>query len=256
MLPFEALVIAYLAFFVLAAPFARAARRKQVRTALGAASMAGAVYIVASAFPLDARLWLPFLYIAIGYWIPVGLVPSTRGGAFEAWLRRTDQVVRDQVGNLPRWLTAWLELGYLACFPVVLIAFVVVWTAGSRGDVARYWLAVLTSGYTCYITLPWLVSRPPRLVDGDAADVALTTFGRLNRFVLGHVSHSLNTFPSGHVAVSVAAAMAAGKVWPVSGVVLGAVAVAVALGAVAGRYHYFADVVVGAGVGAAASLPH
>jgi hypothetical protein len=254
MLPFEALVIGYLAFFVVAAPFARAARRKQVRTALGAALLAVAVYMVASVFPLEVRLWLPFLYIPLGYWIPVALVPSTRGGAFEAWLRRTDQAVRDEIGITPRWLTAWLELGYLACFPAVPIAFAVVWTAGSHGDVARYWLAVLTSGYACYITLPWLVSRPPRLVDGDAAGVALTTLGSLNRFVLGRVSHSLNTFPSGHVAVTVAAAIVAGKIWPASGVVLGAVAAAVALGAFAGRYHYFADVVLGAGVGAAASL--
>jgi membrane-associated phospholipid phosphatase len=257
-LPFEILVIGYLIFFALAAPFARVARRKQVGTALAAASVAVTVYIVAHALPLEARLWLPFLYIAVGYWIPVALVPPARGGAFESWLRRTDETARETIGRMPRWLTALLELGYLACFPLVLITFVVVWTAGSRADVAHYWLAVLASGYACYITLPWLVSRPPRLVeggvDGGAADIAVSTIARLNRFVLGRVSHSLNTFPSGHVAVSVAAAMAAGKVSPALGVIFGAVAAAVALGAVAGRYHYFADVVLGAGVGAAASL--
>ena len=254
LLPFEILVIAYLVFFALAAPFARVARRKQVRTALVAASMAVAVYIVAHTFPLDVRLWLPGVYIALGYWIPVALVPPARGGAFEAWLIRTDEVVRQKVSSMPRWLVAWLELGYLACFPLVLIAFVVVWSTGSRIDVARFWLAVLASGYACYITLPWLVSRPPRLVEGDAADVALSTVTRLNRSVLGRVSHSLNTFPSGHVAVSVAAAMSAGRVSPALGVILGAVAAAVALGAVAGRYHYLADVVLGAGVGVSASL--
>ena len=253
MLPFERLVIGYLAFFVLAAPFARVARRKQVGTAAGAAAAAVAVYIVARTFPIDARLWLAALYVALGYWIPVPLVPPGEGGAFEAWLRRTDEAVRRRVNSVPRWLAVWMELGYLACFPLVGMAFAVVWSAGSREDVARYWLAVLAAGYACYITLPWLVSRPPRLVQGDAVDVALTAVMRLNRRVLGSVGHGLNTFPSGHVAVAVAAAMAAGRVWPAAGVVLGVVAAAVALGAVAGRYHYFVDVVLGAGVGVTAS---
>jgi membrane-associated phospholipid phosphatase len=92
------------------------------------------------------------------------------------------------------------------------------------------------------------------LIDESAADVASTVVTRVNRFVLGRVSHHLNTFPSGHVAVSVAAAISAGRVWPAAGVVLGAVAAAVAVGAVVGRYHYLADAVLGAALGAAASL--
>ena len=32
----------------------------------------------------------------------------------------------------------------------------------ARTDVERFWLSVLLSGYACYVTLPWLVSRPPR----------------------------------------------------------------------------------------------
>ena len=253
MLPFEAFVIAYLIFFVLVAPFTRVAWRKRVATAVGAAAAALAVYVVARALPLEARLLLPFLYIALGYWIPVPLVPPKRDGAFEAWLRRTDDAVRRKMGTVPRWLTSGLELGYLACFPLVPVSFAAVWSAGSYADVAHYWLGVLIAGYACYITLPWLVSRPPRLVNETASDVALPTVTRLNRFVLGHVSHRLNTFPSGHVAVSVAAAIGAGRVWPVAGVVLGAVAAAVAVGAVAGRYHYFVDVILGAGIGLTAS---
>jgi hypothetical protein len=254
MRPFEAVVVAYLAFFAAAAVFARVSARKRVTTALVATSLAVAIYIVARTSPLELRLCLPFVYIAIGYWIPVPLVPRARGGPFELWLRRTDTVFWRQVGCIPRWLALPLELGYFACFPLVPISFAAVWTAGSPADVARYWLGVLVAGYACYITLPWLVSRPPRLIEESAADVALTGVTRFNRFVLGCVSHRLNTFPSGHVAVSVAAALGAASVWPAAGVVLGAVAAAVAVGAVVGRYHYFADVVLGAAVGAAASL--
>jgi membrane-associated phospholipid phosphatase len=254
MRPFEAVVIGYLAFFAVTALFSPVATRTRVAITLSAVSMAAAIYIVARAFPLEVRLWLPFLYIAIGYWIPVPLVPPARGGAFEAWLRHTDMAVRRTVNRVPRWLASGLELGYLACFPLVPVSFATVWTAGGPADVARYWLGVLVAGYSCYITLPWLVSRPPRLLEASVADVALTDVTRLNRFVLERVSHRLNTFPSGHVAVSVAAALGAAKVWPAAGVMLGVVAAAVAVGAVVGHYHYFADVVLGAVVGVAASF--
>ena len=254
MQPFEAVVIVYLTFFAIAAPFARVAPLKRVAAAIGAAAMATGVYVVTQVLPIEIRLWLPFLYIAIGYWIPVPLVPSTTGGTFEAWLRRTDAALRRRVSRLPRWPAWGLELGYLACFPLVPVSFAVVSIAGSPDDVARYWLGVLLAGYACYITLPWLVSRPPRLLEESVADVPLGGITRLNRFVLGHVSHRLNTFPSGHVAVSVAAAIGAGHTSPLAGVVFGAVAAAVAVGAVAGRYHYLLDVVVGAAIGAAVSL--
>jgi hypothetical protein len=254
MQPFEAVVIAYLAFFAVAAHFARVTARTRIVTAFVATSMAIAIYIVVRTLPLELRLCVPFLYIAIGYWIPVPLVPPVHGRRFESWLGRTDAVFWRKVSYIPRSLTSALELGYLACFPLVPISFAAVWTAGSPADVARFWLGVLVAGYACYITLPWLVSRPPRLMEAGVVDVAVTNVTRFNRFVLGYVSHRLNTFPSGHVAVSVAAAIGAAKVWPAAGVVLGIVATAVAVGAVVGRYHYFADVVLGGAVGVAASF--
>jgi membrane-associated phospholipid phosphatase len=125
--------------------------------------------------------------------------------------------------------------------------------AGSKEDVARFWMAVLLAGYGCYITLPWLVSRPPRLLEGAPAPAEPSNVSRANVFVLGRVSHHLNTFPSGHVAVTMAAAFAAGAVAPVPGLVLGVFATGVALGAVAGRYHYVIDVMIGVVLGIAAS---
>lgn len=222
-----------------------------MRTATTAASLSSAVFIAARTLPMGARLWLPFAYIALGYWIPVLLVPHGRNDAFEAWLARTDGAVRRVVIAPPRWLGHVLELGYLACFPLLPVAFAVVSIAGSEGDVARFWLAVLAAGYVCYGTLPWVVTRPPRLLERDVPQVEPTPFSRANVFVLERVSHLFNTFPSGHVAVSVAAAVCAGDVSPAAGVALGVVAAAVAIGAVAGRYHYTADVVLGAALGIA-----
>jgi hypothetical protein len=253
MLPFERLVVVYLAFFALAAPFARVDRTRRTRTALAALSLAALVFSASRLLPIAARLWLPFLYIPIGYWIPVPLVPSQRGGAFEAWLIRTDGALRGAVNAMPRWLANSVEIGYLFCFPLIPIAFAVVWTAGSLAEIARFWTAVLVAACACYVTLPWLVSRPPRFIDNRPADVVQTAVSRANVFVLGRVSHHLNTFPSGHVAVSVAAALAAGRVVPLAGVVLGVIAVGVALGAVTGRYHFAVDAALGLGVGVIAS---
>ncbi len=146
-----------------------------------------------------------------------------------------------------------MELGYLTCFPVVPAAFAAVWYVGSQADVAWLGTASVTAGYACYITLPWLVSRPPRLIERRVEGVEPSSIARANVRLLSRVSHQLNTFPSGHVAVSVAAAITVGTVWPTAGLVFGAVAVAVATGAVAGRYHFAADVVAGAVVGVIAT---
>jgi membrane-associated phospholipid phosphatase len=55
----------------------------------------------------------------------------------------------------------------------------------------------------------------------------------------------LNTFPSGHVAVAAAAAVAAGSVSTQAGIALAAVVGAITVGAAAGGYHYVIDVILG-----------
>jgi membrane-associated phospholipid phosphatase len=70
--------------------------------------------------------------------------------------------------------------------------------------------------------------------------------------MLGRVSHELNTFPSGHVAVSCAAAAMVGTVSPAAALVIGVIAVVIAVGAIAGHYHYVVDVALGFAVAAVA----
>ena len=86
-------------------------------------------------------------------------------GRFESWLVRSDERCRIFAISL-RVGGSILELSYLLCYVLVPVAFVFVWANGTA-DVDRFWTAVLLSGFLCYGSLPWLVSRPPRTLTGD-----------------------------------------------------------------------------------------
>jgi protein-L-isoaspartate(D-aspartate) O-methyltransferase len=155
----------------------------------------------------------------------------------------------------PPWLVTIGEICYLLCYPLVPAAFLVVWIGGVPEDVDRFWSGVLASGFACYGSLPWLVSRPPRLVEGGtAAGASSSRLAKLNVAMLRRVSHQLNTFPSGHVAVAVSIAFAVLVVSPGAAWLFLALAVGIAFGAVAGRYHYVIDVMAGAIVGLIAGM--
>lgn len=244
---FEWLVLGYAAasaaFTLLAAP-----RVNRLSAVLVALTLLLAVCLVAAFASLQLRLVAPHLYLLAGYWLP-GLMVRGRpmdafSRSFEAWLLRTDAVLRPWLPRLPSGVTWVLELAYLFCYPLVPLALVLVWFRGTVDDMGRLWLLVLSAGYACYATLPWLLSRPPRVVGAAAEEPGGPR--ALNALVLGRFSHQWNTFPSGHVAVSVGAAISVWHVWPGAGLLVGALALAVALGAAAGRYHYVIDV--GAGL--------
>jgi membrane-associated phospholipid phosphatase len=229
-------------------------------------AVAGVIAISRTA-SVFVRVWLPHAYLVVGYWLPALLVGTLTSPAFEAWLAQTDTRFRQYMTPMPRWATHAVELSYLMCYPAVPAAFAVVWTGGNLVDIERFWLSVLAAGFACYGNLPWLPSRPPRLLvdpkDQRHTDIrhrsvanegGSRALGLINAAVLARVSHQWNTFPSGHVAVSVAAAACALTVWWPAGLVLAVVATGIAIGAVAGRYHYVVDVLLGVGVGLVSAL--
>ena len=248
---YEALAAGYfvaLAFAAFVAPALPARRRRAVLASLG---MAATVFAIGHHGSDVVRAWLPHLYLAAGYWVPAFLTTSPpHPTAFESWLRRTDAVLRPSTDGVPSPVVHALEIAYLGCYPLVPAALIAVSVLGGPGDVERFWTAVLLAGYACYASLPWLVSRPPRLVDG--AGRPATRVAALNAAVLGRVSHQLNTFPSGHVAVALACAASVAAVSTSLGAAFGVAAAGVALGAAAGRYHYVIDVMLGVIAGAAA----
>jgi hypothetical protein len=251
MTSFELLAALYFAAFGLIGAAADVPWRRRVFAMLLSIGAAAAIVIVAFRASPEVRAWAPHFYLIAGYWVPGLLAPRlTAATRFERWLAASDRRVRPRLPAVPASLSHLAELAYLLCYPLVPAAFVVVWVLGRDVDVDRFWVAVLAAGYASYATLPWLLSRPPRLA-GDAAAPARFV-GAANAFVLGRVSHQLNTFPSGHVAVSCAAAAALWSVAPAAAFAVGALAAAIAIGAAAGRYHYVADVWLGVVVALAA----
>ena len=260
MLAFEWLVVTYigslgamaLASLVRSRVGRGAKRAGRERLALASAvAVLLVVWAASEAAPTWLRLWLANLYLVCGYWIPALLVPAAASATgitrFEAWLTDSDVVCRSRLPDIPPVARTITEVAYLLCYPLVPIAFLVVWRDGSLADAARFWMTVLLAGFASYASLPWLVSRPPKR-DGAIGD----TTARLNRYVLSRVSHSWTTFPSGHVAVSWAAALAVARVSPRAGACIGVIALGVSVGAAAGRYHYVIDVLVGVIVALAA----
>jgi len=241
MTPFESLAVAY--FLTLLAAASR--RRPSLRSAVYCGGAAALVIVARFSMPWTVRAWLPHALLVLGYWIPAAFVADPNM-AFERWLVDVDARL---IGRIPQFKSELLELAYLLCYPLVPAAFATVYVLGSLVDVERFWLDTLTAGYACYITLPWTAARPPRLLR-TADNGGLPLVAALNRSVLERVSHQLVTFPSGHVAVSLAAAVSVWSVSPFAALLFGGLAVAIAVAAVAGRYHYFVDVLLGVLAGA------
>ena len=242
MSPFERLSVVYFAALALAA-LAMHRRCPRAWLAFGSAAGLVAAIVVASRTAAPVRAWMGHAYLVAGYWIPGLLVAAGEVSRFERWLVEADRAWRPYASAIPRWLAHVCEVAYLLCYPLVPAAFAVVWSRGGDTDISRFWVAVLAAGFACYGPLPWLVSRPPRSLPDARRPVSW--IGRVNTVVLDRVSHRLNTFPSGHVAVSLAAALSVWPVSPVAAILFAAIAVGVAIGAVTGRYHYVPDVLAG-----------
>jgi membrane-associated phospholipid phosphatase len=203
-----------------------------------------------------ARDWLPAPLMLMAYW-QAGqffVQPSPRLQAMledfdRRWLGR---LVESPLRN---WLGSYLEFAYLFCYPVVPLALagLVVAGEGSRAD--EFWSIVLPASYVCYGSVPFFQTLPPRVreehrISGAAPDA----LRGLNLGILRRASIQANTFPSAHVAASLAAALAVLRHVPVAGAVFLWVAASIAAAAVLRRYHFALDILAGMLVALAAFL--
>ncbi len=244
-------------YFVYLAAAALRARLPIGRRAAIVAEAAAAIAIIlwvagfAAGAGLVVRDWAPAAYLLAMYWMPARLVTSSNV-SFEAWLASLDRRWLPNGGTmladrLPRVALEFIELSYLLCYPLIPIGLGILYAAGARAEVDRYWTAVLLAGALSYGPLPRLATHPPRLGHTPALP-HVSKVRALNLVVLHHGSVQWNTFPSGHVATAVAVALAVTAREPVAGAALGIIAASIAAVSLIGRYHYLADIVAGVAV--------
>jgi hypothetical protein len=215
------------------------------RKALSGAAGGGLVLAGSLALPADglANVWLlPPAALLIGYWTS-GLLFVAPMPRAERALARIDEILAiDAIAaRTPRPIAEVLELAYVGVYPLIPIALYLALREGVTAD--RFWTVILLTDYVCFGMLPWIQTRPPRAVGFGTP--WRSTWRTVNLRVVDASSVQVNTFPSGHAAEAVAAALlVSGSPAPVV-VLMVLAAAAISAGAVFGRYHYAADALAG-----------
>ncbi len=240
-------------------------RRRRNVTAIGlgavAVTLIGALAVPRFVPPLAAsviRDWLPAPLLLMVYW---------QAGQFftriDEWAQtRLERLDRSLVTPILRWLShsspgrlalTYFELAYLFCYPLVPFALAALYLLRRGPEADHFWTVVLCSTYACYAMVPFIQTLPPRML-GETRVIPppSTSLRKFNLWILLHASIHANTFPSAHVAASMACALVLLRLSPAIGLIFLWIAISIALGAVLGRYHYAADAIIGTMVALAA----
>jgi hypothetical protein len=244
-LPWQLASLVFFAYVALVAELRPGlAPRKRIRVWAGAA-LGIAAAAAASRLPPDAfaNVWiLPPALLLLGYWTS-GLLFVAPMPAAERVLLAIDAGLRVQsiARRTPRFVAELLEAAYVGVYPLVPFALWAAMSAGVAPD--RFWTIILVIDFVCFGMLPWIQTRPPRALGVDAP--WRSTWRRANVRIVNASSIQVNTFPSGHAAEGLAAALLVlGASGPLV-VLMFAAGLAVSAGAVLGRYHYAADAIAG-----------
>jgi membrane-associated phospholipid phosphatase len=223
-------------------------------------AMAATIRTVPRAAPPFVRDWTPFLYVSVAYYL-TGCLFEKPSETLESWLLAWDHKVlgdpTTRFARWPGWVVAYLDIVYLCCFLLLPAGFAALVATGHSTQANHYWTMVLGADLGAFAPLSVIQTRPPWMLENPPA-LADTAVHRLASYVVRHATIGVNTFPSGHVAVSLAAAVAVMGSLPLIGGGLLVLAVSVSLACIVGRYHYVVDVLAGAllacGVWAAATI--
>jgi hypothetical protein len=242
--------------------------RKRRITAIGVGGVAIILFIalvlphLGSRFPASVtRDWIPYLLLLMFYWQAGQFVTHADKQIEEKLMRLDARLVAPLLEWCVRrpagiWILSYLELAYLFCYvsmPLGLAALYLI-RQGQQAD--QFWAVVLAATYPCYALLPFMQTRPPRMLAEEwSKQLPHSKVRAFNLWILRHASIHANTFPSAHVATATACALTLLSLAPVwVGLVFLWVAFSIALGAVTGRYHYAADAILGTSVALAAFL--
>jgi membrane-associated phospholipid phosphatase len=218
--------------------------------------------------PSDAsatlRDWLPVVLMLVPYW-QTGQFFRGPNPKVQRWLLRIDLRwigrTAARSGTARTRLGLALEIAYVFCYPFVPLGLAALYIGGRRTHADFFWLVVLIATYLCYAITPFFPAMPPRDGTKSAPGVLTPATGaidlsagpqnhgrRFNRWIQEWGSIHAISFPSAHVASTLAVSLVLLRWMPVTGPCFLAGAVLIAVAAVAGRYHYLLDVLLGAAV--------
>jgi membrane-associated phospholipid phosphatase len=201
--------------------------------------------------PLSAsvvRDWLPALLLLFPYW-QVGQFFTGADPLAEKQLAIIDQTFFRALGIAPAETSVGpvtsmsLELAYLMVYPLIPLGVATLYATHSRRFASYYWIVVLLATYICLAITPFVRAMPPRALDCyEKFRMPPSKLGALNRFILRRGSIQAITFPSAHVASSMAATLVLLRVQPWAGLIFLVIALSIVVATVVGGYHYAADV--------------
>ena len=187
---------------------------------------------------------LPPVLLLVAYWTS-GLLFVAPMRRMEDRLMAIDRGLRINAlaAGTPRWLAEVLELAYVGVYPLIPLALVLHLRFAGSPDPTRFWSVILVTDYICFGALPWIQTRPPRGL--ERVEPWFARIRALNLRLVGSASIGVNTFPSGHAAEAVAAALLVAGAPAPALALMWVNALAISAGAVLGRYHYAADAFAG-----------
>jgi hypothetical protein len=245
--PWEQASLAFFAYIAVVALLRRGVPDRALRLVTAGLGAGVLLTLLSARLPHTVVLhdWLvPPILLLLAYW--------TSGVLFVAPMPRVEGIlmgidrrlaVDAAAARAPRTLAEALELAYVGVYPTIPIALVVHLLFTPAPDPQRFWTIILITDYICFAFLPWIQTRPPRAI--DPAEPWISRVRRFNLQLLGAASIRVNTFPSGHAAEALAAALLVwGAPWPLV-LLMFVNAVGISAGAVLGRYHYAADALTG-----------
>jgi membrane-associated phospholipid phosphatase len=246
--------VSYLAAVALMPRF-RAARPPALGAVAAAWMLLPLLAAWSSGMPDVVRALVPAPILLAGYWLSGRFYLGPMPG-LERLLLRIDDVCLGATGatrwaHAGTWLGRYFELAYLLVYVVVPAGAIALVVSGHPDEVERFWATVMLAALASYGGLPWLQTRPPRLLEDPIGNrpVDDTLLRRGNLWLLGRGSIHANTIPSGHAATATAVALAVGNAVPEARAVLLVLAPSIVLATVTGRYHFVVDSIAGALVG-------
>jgi membrane-associated phospholipid phosphatase len=242
--------VIYFAALSIAAWLRRLPVGRRLRVSVLGLLMCAAVSWLAGTAP-GLRDWVsPLLAILVGYYLS-GLFFVSPTPWFEAWLVGWDRRLlgdpATRFAHWPRFFLAYLDVLYIGCFLLVPAGFAALALTGRAAEANHYWSMVIAAELGSFLPLTVLQSRPPWMIERKAV-LPDRSVHHAASLMVENLTIRANTFPSGHVAGSLAVALAVIAVMPETGLLLLVLAASIAVACVAGRYHYVVDVVAGIGL--------